>query len=188
LIVNAWINNSRALDRLKFGYSGWIWNPRIASYLSVADGITEEGNDPNRDPERPNCITLWCPPLPDPELDGDYAEQCKRARDELLDRTFEDYEILIRQELLEVFGEVGFDSSKDIEGIAINRWGHAEVVCYPGFAFGSGSSDEPIPGVPIYDAGQRFGRIAFAHTDLYGFADNQGTTRISRRAVNDLLD
>jgi len=46
----------------------------------------------------------------------------------------------------------------------------------------------PKPGVPIYDAGQRFGRIAFAHTDLNGFADNQGTTRISRRAVNDLLE
>ncbi len=41
---------------------------------------------------------------------------------------------------------------------------------------------------PSYDAGQRFGRIAFAHTDLNGFADNQGTTRISRRAVGDLLD
>ncbi len=106
----------------------------------------------------------------------------------MLDKSFEEYETLIRQELLDVFGDAGFDPAEDIEGIAINRWGHAEVICYPGFAFGSGNSDAPTPGVPIYDAGQRFGRIAFAHTDLNGFADNQGTTRISHRAVKELLD
>jgi spermidine dehydrogenase len=187
MVANVWINNSRALDKLNFGYSGGIWNPRIANYLTIADGITEEGNDPDRDPERPNCITMWCPQLPDPELEGDYKEQSNRARAEMLNRSFEDFEILIRQELLDVFGDAGFDPAEDIEGIAINRWGHAEIICYPGFAFGSGSSDEPIPGVPIYDAAQRFGRIAFAHTDLNGIADNQGTTRVSRRAVNDLL-
>jgi len=187
MVANVWINNSRALDELNFGYSGGIWNPRIANYLTIADGITEEGHDPNRDPERPNCITMWCPPLPDPKLDGDYEEQGKRSRKDMLDKSFEEYETLIRQELLDVFGDAGFDPAEDIEGIAINRWGHAEVICYPGFAFGSGNSDEPKPGVPIYDAGQRFGRIAFAHTDLNGFADNQGTTRISKRAVNDLL-
>jgi spermidine dehydrogenase len=188
MVANVWINNSRALDKLNFGYSGGIWNPRIATYLTIADGITEAGHDPNRDPERPNCITMWCPPLPDPELEGDYEEQGKGARAEMLRKSFEDYEILIRQELLDVFGDAGFDPVEDIEGIAINRWGHAEVICYPGFAFRSGSSDEPTPGTPIYDAGQRFGRIAFAHTDLNGFADNQGTTRISRRAVSDLLE
>lgn len=188
LVANVWINNSRALDELNFGYSGGIWNPRIASYLTIADGITEAGHDPNRDPERPNCITMWCPPLPDPEFEGDYEEQSRRARTDLNTTSFEDFEILIRRELLDVFGEAGFDPAEDIEGIAVNRWGHAEIICYPGFAFGSGSSDEPVPGVPIYDAGQRFGRIAFAHTDLNGFADNQGTTMVSRRAVNDLLD
>ena len=187
MVANVWINNSRALDKLNFGYSGGIWKPRIANYLTTADGITEAGNDPNRDPERPNCITMWCPQLPDPEFDGDYEEQSKRAREDMLGKSFEDYEILIRQELLDVFGDAGFDPAGDIEGIAINRWGHAEIICYPGFAFGSGSSDEPVPGVPIYDAAQRFGRIAFAHTDLNGIADNQGTTRVSRRAVNDLL-
>ncbi|MBL7161694.1 MAG: NAD(P)-binding protein [Anaerolineales bacterium] len=188
LMVNVWINNSRALDRLNFGYHGWIWEPRIATYISIADGISEEGFDPNRDPERPNCITLWCPPLPDPDLDGDYEEQGKQGRKDMLDKSFEEYETLIRQELLDVFGDAGFDPAEDIEGIAINRWGHAEVICYPGFAFESGNSDAPTPGVPIYDAGQRFGRIAFAHTDLNGFADNQGTTRISHRAVKELLD
>lgn len=187
MVANVWINNSRALDKLNFGYSGGIWNPRIANYLTIADGITKAGNDPDRDPERPNCITMWCPQLPDPEYDGDYEAQSNKARADMLGKSFEEYEILIRQELLDVFGEAGFDPAADIEGIAINRWGHAEIICYPGFAFGSGSSDEPTPGVPIYDAGQRFGRIAFAHTDLNGIADNQGTTRISRRAVNDLL-
>ncbi|MCP4142478.1 MAG: NAD(P)-binding protein [Chloroflexi bacterium] len=188
MVANVWVNNSRALDNLNFGYSGGIWEPRIANYITVADGITEAGNAPNRDPERPNCITLWCPQLPDPEFDGDYVEQSKRARENMLRKSFEEFEILIRQELLDVFGDAGFDLAEDIEGIAINRWGHAEIICYPGFAFGSGSSDEPVPGVPIYDAGKRFGRIAFAHTDLNGIADNQGTTRISRRAVDDLLE
>ncbi|MCP4290111.1 MAG: hypothetical protein GY792_37825, partial [Gammaproteobacteria bacterium] len=188
MVANVWINNSRALDKLNFGYAGGIWEPRVANYLTIADGIREEGIDPNRDPERPNCITMWCPQLPDPEFDGDYEAQGRRAREEMLNRTFEEYEILIRQELLDVLGDAGFDPADDIEGIAINRWGHAEIICYPGFAFGSGSPDEPIPGVPIYDAAQPFGRIAFAHTDLNGVASNQGTTKVSRRAVDDLLD
>ncbi len=92
-------------------------------------------------------------------------------------------EIVIRQELLDVFGDTGFDPAEDIEGIAVNRWGHAEITSYPGVAFSSGNSDEPVPGVPTCDAGQHFGRIAFAHTDLNGFADNQGTTRISQQAL-----
>ncbi len=188
MVANVWINNSRALDKLDFGYSGGIWNPRIANYLTIADGITGAGLDPNRDPERPNCITMWCPPLPNPEFEGDYEEQSKRARTDLNTTSFEDFEILIRQELLDVFGEVGFDPAEDIEGIAINRGGHAELICSPGCAIGSGSSDESVPGGPIYDARKRFGRIAFAHTDLNGFADNQGTTMVSRRAVDDLLD
>jgi spermidine dehydrogenase len=187
MVANVWIKNSRALDNLNFGYSGGISDPLIATYLTIADGIPEKGYDPNRDPDRPNCITMWCPQLPDPSINGDYEKQGRRARAELLNRNFEDYEILIRQELLNVFGGAGFNPAKDIVGIAINRWGHAEVFRYPGFAFASGSSDEPVPGVPIYDAGRRFGRIAFAHTDLNGFADNQGTTRISRRAVDELL-
>lgn len=187
MVANVWVNNSRALDNLNFGYSGGIWNPRIANYLTIADGITKEGNDPNRDPERPNCITMWCPQLPDPEFDGDYVEQSRRARADMNNKSFEEYETLLRQELLDVFGEAGFDPAADIEGIAINRWGHAEVICYPGFAFGSGSSDEPVRGVPTYDAGQRYGRIAFAHTDLNGISDNQGTTMISKRTVDDLL-
>jgi hypothetical protein len=119
-------------------------------------------------------------------------KNCHRVRAEepfFLDRedTSEIYDLVIVGAGLGGLTAAGFDPAEDIEGIAINRWGHAEIICYPGFAFGSGSSDEPIPGVPIYDAGQRFGRIAFAHTDLNGIADNQGTTRISRRAVDDLL-
>ena len=62
------------------------------------------------------------------------------------------------------------------------------MVCYPGLALSRENSDEPPPGILIYDAGQCFGRIAFAPTDLNGIVDNQGTTRISRQAVDDLLD
>jgi hypothetical protein len=131
-LINVWVNNSRALDALDFGYSGWIWDPKIALYVTVADGIDPAGHAPERDPDRPNCITLWCPQLPDPELDGDHDAQCKKAREEMLARSFEDWETLAREELLEVFGAAGFDPAEDIEGIAVNRFGHAEVVCYRG--------------------------------------------------------
>jgi spermidine dehydrogenase len=189
MVANVWINNSRALDKLNFGYSGGIWNPIVANYLTVADGITKEGNAPDRDPERPNCITMWCPQLQDSRFDeGDYKKQCEHARAKMLSTSFEEYETMLRQELENVLGDAGFNPAEDIEGIAINRWGHAEIICYPGFAFGSGSSDEPIPGVPTYDAARPFGRIFFAHTDLNGTANNQGTTRISLKAVNDIFD
>ena len=187
MVANVWINNSRALDNLNFGYSGGIWDPIVANYLTIADGITKEGNDPDRDPERPNCITMWCPQLPDPQFkDGDYKAQCEYAREKMMNTSFEDYEIMIRQELENVFGAAGFNAAEDIAGIAVNRWGHAEVICYPGFAFVSGNIDSPRPGTPTYDAGRPFGRIFFAHTDLHGVATNQGTTKISYQAVRDL--
>lgn len=188
MVANVWVNNSRALDSLNFGYSGGIWDPIVANYITIEDAITKEGNAPTRDPERPNCITLWCPQLPDTNFaDGDYRGQCEAARGRMFETSFEEYEIMIRQELENVFGDAGFNPAEDIEGIAVNRWGHAEIICYPGFAFGSGSSDDPDPGVPIYDASRPFGRIFFAHTDLNGSANNQGTARISYKAVKDIL-
>jgi spermidine dehydrogenase len=187
MVANVWINNSRALDKLNFGYSGGIWDPIVANYLTIADGITKEGNARDRDPERPNCITMWCPQLPDSQFkDGDYKTQCENAREKMLNTSFEDYEIMIRQELENVFGDAGFNAAEDIAGIAVNRWGHAEIICYPGFAFVSGDIDAPRPGTPTFDAGRPFGRIFFAHTDLHGVATNQGTTKISYQAVRDL--
>jgi spermidine dehydrogenase len=83
-----------------------------------------------------------------------------------------------------MFGHSGFDASRDIAGIILNRWGHAYLSPAPGFFFGNGSQPAPSD---VLRAGP-FGRIAFANTDLSGVADHRSSIIEANRAVGQLLD
>jgi len=49
-------------------------------------------------------------------------EQGQRGRGEMLATSFRDYERRIRQQFTDMFSEAGFDASRDIAGIVLNRW------------------------------------------------------------------
>jgi spermidine dehydrogenase len=111
-------------------------------------------------------------------------DQGHRGRNEMLATSFREYELRIRQQLTDMFAGSGFDASRDIAGIILNRWGHAYLNPQPGFFFGS--SGKPAPRDVLRAA--PFGRIAFANTDLAGAMDHRFSILEARRAVQQLLD
>ena len=106
------------------------------------------------------------------------------GRAEMISTPFRDYERQIRQQLNDMFARSGFDASRDIAGIILNRWGHAYASPAPGFYFGK--NGKPAPGDVLRAA--PFGRIAFANVDLSGMPDHKSSIIEANRAVGQLLD
>ncbi|HWZ97156.1 MAG TPA: NAD(P)-binding protein [Candidatus Dormibacteraeota bacterium] len=111
-------------------------------------------------------------------------DQGHRGRGEMITTSFREYERRIRQQLTDMFSGVGFDASRDIAGIILNRWGHAYLSPQPGFFFGKDA--QPAPRDILRAA--PFGRIAFANTDLAGAMDHRFSILEAQRAVQQLLD
>lgn len=88
------------------------------------------------------------------------------------------------EQFTEMFSRTGFDANRDIDGIILNRWGHAYLSPAPGFFFGK--NGEPAPGDVLRAA--PFGRIAFANTDLSGVADHRSSIIEADRGLGQLLD
>jgi spermidine dehydrogenase len=87
-------------------------------------------------------------------------------------------------DLIRILGPHGFDPEQDVEGVYINRWGHAMVSAYPDFAFGrfSGQYD------PLENASKPYGAIAFAHTDLDGTPYLDAAVKQGRRAAKEITE
>src|SRR6267378_1250212 len=51
-------------------------------------------------------------------------DQHRAGRMELLETPFSTFERNIREQLVRMLGEAGFDAARDIEGITVNRWAH----------------------------------------------------------------
>ena len=166
LWANVALNNSRALDKADLNF--------LSTYTDGFGGLLlryEKMGAVMADPERPNVIGICCP-RSYPGLTA--REQEKRAQQEMMETPFRDYEERIRQDLVRVLGSWGFDPQHDIAAITIHRWAqHSYVFGYPGF-FTSGVVDR---------ARRRFGRIAFAHTDLHKFSLVMGAVEQGHRAA-----
>ena len=91
------------------------------------------------------------------------------------------YERQIRQQLTDMFARSGFDASRDIAGIILNRWGHAYVNPQPGFYFGSEGRPAPRDVVRA-----RHGRIAFGHSEMEGHQNWPGAVRNGARAAQEI--
>jgi spermidine dehydrogenase len=102
----------------------------------------------------------------------------------MLATSFREYERRIREQFTLMFGATGFDASRDIAGMVLNRWGHAYLSPQPGFFFGKDGN--PAPREILRSA--PFGRIAFANTDLAGAMDHRYSILEAQRAVDQLVD
>jgi spermidine dehydrogenase len=103
---------------------------------------------------------------------------------ELYSTPFRSYERQIREQFHSMFARAGFDASRDIAGIILNRWGHAYLSPKPGFFFGQGG--KPGPGDVIRQ--NPHGRIAFANSDLAGIMDHRMSILEAQRAVGQIVD
>jgi spermidine dehydrogenase len=179
MVANVAVRNWRFL--YKMGISGCQWFGGLGSYTLVRKLALCGADSPTISPDLPVVLpikVLYSYPGKTAE------EQGHMGRGELISTPFREYERQIRQQFTDMFAGSGFDASRDIAGIILNRWGHAYASPAPGFYFGK--DGKPAPGDVLRAA--PFGRIAFANTDLSGTPDHKSSIIEGNRAVEQLLD
>lgn len=175
LWINVAVNNSRAIDKAGVNFMS-TYHDGFGVMMLIYDKMSAAVSDRQLDPSRPNVIGIGAPRFY-PGLSP--REQAVKGRHEILATSFQEYERKIREELNRLLGPWGFDAKKDIEAIAISRWGHhGYVFPYPGI-FTDGS---------VEAARKPFGRITFAHTDLDRYSHIVGALRHGQRAVHELME
>ena len=131
-------------------------------------------------PEEPAVLFL----LRTPCMPGlPQRDQNRAGRAELLQTPFSKFERNIRDQLGRMLGGAGFDPSKDIEGITVNRWAHGYAFA-PNPLFDPDWKEEEKPWV----VGRKpFGKIAIANSDAGASAYTDVAIDQAWRAVGELL-
>jgi spermidine dehydrogenase len=133
-----------------------------------------------RDPAEPMVLHLvHVPGAPNSGLDA--RTQFRIGASKLLDMTFEDFEVRIRDELDRMLGPGGFSSARDIAAITVNRWPHGYG--YAANSLFDGADYENT----VKRARQMFGRVAIANSDAAGDAYAHLAIDQAERAVRELL-
>ena len=110
-------------------------------------------------------------------------QQHRAGRVELLATPFAEFERRIRDQLGRMLGPHGFEPTRDILAITVNRWPH-------GYAYEYNSLFDPDwpPGQEPYVRGRRrFGRVAIANSDAGARAYLDAAVDEAYRAVEELL-
>jgi spermidine dehydrogenase len=179
MVANVAVRNWRFL--YKMGISGCQWFEGLGTYMQVRKLALCGTDSPTIGPDSPIVLAikvLYSYPGQTTEQQG------HMGRAEMISTPFRGYERQIRQQFTDMFARSGFDASRDIAGIILNRWGHAYASPAPGFYFGK--DGKPAPGELLRAA--PFGRIAFANVDLSGMPDHKSSIIEADRAVEQLLD
>ncbi len=177
MVVNVAVTNWRFLYKL--GVTACRWFDGFGFSCNIRQPMIVGDYRPSLDPERPAIITFYVP-FYYPGLPA--KDQGIKGRMELLSTGYSAYEMKIREQMLGLFGRLGFDPRRDIAGIILNRWGHAFVNPQPGFYFGKDGSP-----APRYLLRKRFGRISFGHSELNGHQHWVGAIEEGRRAAKQAM-
>ncbi len=177
LIVNVALDNWRFLYKL--GYTACSWRGGFGYTANLVSPMYVGDYRPRLDPDSPAILTFY---VPFNRRGHSRAEQGALARQELFSTSYRDYEIQIRQQMVKLFGDAGFDPARDIAGIVLNRWGHAYVTAGPGFFFGTGG--RPAPSDVLR---QPLGKLAFAHSELSGHQNAGAAALEGKRAAEQIL-
>jgi spermidine dehydrogenase len=176
LVVNLALKHWRFLYQL--GLTAFRWFQGFGFCCNLRHPMWVGNHRPPLNPKQPALLTFYVPfYYPGRSI----QKQGSMGRAELLSTPFKGYERQIRQQLVKLFGEAGFDPRRDVAGIVLNRWGHAYVNPQPGFYFHP--KGEPV----ARDLVRRpFGRIAFGHSELVGHQYWLGAIGEGRRAVEQI--
>jgi spermidine dehydrogenase len=111
-------------------------------------------------------------------------DQFKAGRYELFTTPFETFELKIHEQLGRMLGAGGFDPTRDIQAITVNRWPH-------GYAYEYNALFEPLGRPeserPCVIGRQPFGRITIANSDSDGHAYTNIAIDQAYRAVQEAL-
>jgi spermidine dehydrogenase len=109
-------------------------------------------------------------------------DQYRAVRRQLLATPFQEIELEIRTQLTGMLSPAGFDPSRDIEAITVNRWAH-------GYAYGYNPLFDDLSqpdALPHVIGRARLGRIAIANSDAGGRATIDTAIDQAHRAVGEL--
>jgi spermidine dehydrogenase len=111
-------------------------------------------------------------------------DQNRAGRIELMGTPFATFERNIRDQLTRMLGGAGFDVSRDIAGITVNRWAHGYAFT-PNPLFDPDWKEEEKPWVI---GRKRFGNIAIANSDAGADAYTNVAIDQAHRAVQELME
>jgi spermidine dehydrogenase len=178
LVANVAVTNWRFLYKL--GLTACRWFRGFGFSCNIRQPMIIGDHRPPFHPDKPAVLTFYVP-LHYPGLP--VHEQGAKGRKEILSKSFLDYEQEIREQMARLFKGSGFNPRDDIAGIILNRWINAYINPQPGFYFGNNS--EPAPYGVILN---RFGRIAFGHSELNGHQHWVGAIEEGRSAARKVLE
>jgi len=180
MIVNVALRNWLPMAKLGISACHFFNDSGIGGFCNIRRPMVFGNNQAPLNPEKPAVLTFYAG-FPKPGLPA--KEQATAIRWELLSKSYADIEASVRQQLTMMFGSLGFDDEKDIAGIIVNRWGHSYVAAIPGFFHGN-------DGKPALQQviNQRFGRIAFGHSEHKGIQEWFGAVEHGERAARQVLE
>jgi spermidine dehydrogenase len=178
LVVNVGVRHWRFLDKLGISSARWFsdfgWHTGLHKNIQV-DGKDIMPCDPNKPAVMETYVTFPIRGMP-------FPQQATAARMKMFALSYADIEKAICQQFNDMFASAGFDAKRDIGAIIANRQGHAMPVMGPGFYFGK--DGKPAPKEILKN---RFGRIAFCHSELMGEQDWTTAGPSGRRAAQQML-
>ena len=178
LVVNVALTNWRFLYKL--GLTGCRWFDGFGFSCNMRKPMNVGDYQQPLHPDKPIVLTFYVP-LHYPGLP--IQEQGAKGRKEILSTSYYDYEQQILDQMSRLFGSAGFDPSRDIAGIILNRWVNAYLNPQPGFYFGQ--DGKPAPRDIIR---KRFGRIAFGQSELNGHMNWISAIEEGRSATRKVME
>lgn len=118
----------------------------------------------------------------EPNRGHDMRTQARIGRGKLLSTTFADFERVIRSDLDRMLGKGGFQSSRDILAITVNRWSH-------GYSYTPNTLYDDVERMQAQSTSARakLGSIVFANSDTAWDAYAHSAMSEAVRAVGELL-
>jgi spermidine dehydrogenase len=178
LVANVAVRNWKAFAKL--GISAAHWFDGFGFFVNVRQPMKIDGVPVPLDPSKPAMLTFY---VGFPQSGVPIDRQTSTARAALLGTSYAEFELRIRKQLQQMFGSAGFDAKRDIAGIVLNRWGHAYIAPQPGFYFGTSGNPAPLEVIR-----ERYGRVAFGHSELSGRQSWGRAAQESRRALKQVLE
>jgi spermidine dehydrogenase len=181
LLTNVLIRNSSALDKL--GVDAISCPGRLHARLFLFRGINTGGYESAEDDEGAVSLVFWGSISP-PEGASDLKSQLRGSRGKMLALTFEDFEREVRTVLNGLLGPAGFDVTKDILAITVNRWPH-------GYSYEYMQLWDPQwePGKAPHEIARKpFDAVAIANSDAGASAYTHVAIDEAHRAVSDLMN
>jgi spermidine dehydrogenase len=176
LIVNVALRQWRFLYDLDITACRWFDDSDGIGYCcNLRQNMVTSRHAPALHPDKPAVLSFYLG-LAVPGLPA--ATQGMAARARLMNRSYLDFELLIRRQMMRLFGASGFRPERDIAAIVLNRWGHARLVEPPGFHYGAGEKPSPLERVR-----QGYGRISIGHSELNGAQHWGSALEYGRRAA-----